>query len=174
MSTMQDVAALGAGLLEPVARDRDRVLRAPDRVDRDLDLPPELLELVDRCRTLEVCRDERGSLALLAEEERELRRRGRLARALEAREQNDGRRPAAERELRASLAHECGQLVVDDLHDLLARRQALQDVGAERPLLHGRDELLHDDEVDVGLEKREPNLAHRARQVLLGEATAAF
>ena len=61
-----------------------------------------------------------------------------------------------------------------DLHDLLARREAAGDVLAERPLLHGRDELLHDLEVDVGLEQREADLARGPRDVLLGEAAATF
>jgi hypothetical protein len=58
---------------------------------------------------------------------------------------------------------------VDDLHHLLARGEALGHVGAERTLAHPPDELLHYLEVDVGLEQREPNLAHRARNRLFVE-----
>ena len=88
-----DVAALRLRLLDPVARDRDRVLRRAVEVDGDLDLLAELLELVDRGRPLEVGGDERRRLALLlAEEQRELGRGGRLPRALEAGEQD---RPSA-------------------------------------------------------------------------------
>ncbi len=64
-------------------------------------------------------------------------------------------------------AEQFRELVVDDLHDLLARRQALADVLPERALAHVRDEGLDDVEVDVGLEEREPHLAHRARKRLL-------
>ena len=71
------------------------------------------------------------------------------------------------------VAHQPGELVVDDLHDLLARRQALLDVFAERQLAHLRDELLDDVEVDVCLEQREPHLAHRARDRLVVEDAAA-
>ena len=49
-------------------------------------------------------------------------------------------------------------------------REALQHLRAERPLAHARDEVLHDLEVDVGLEQREADLAHRARDRLLVEA----
>jgi hypothetical protein len=66
-------------------------------VDGDLDLLAELLELVDRGRALEVGGDHGRLLALLAQKQRELRGCGRLARALEAGEQ-DHRRRAAERE----------------------------------------------------------------------------
>ena len=165
-----DVLARLGGLRDSVARDRDRVLRAG--VDGNLDLPAELLELLDRGRPLEVGRDQRGLLALLAQEERELGGSGRLARALKAREQDDGRRPAGERELRAAASHQRGQLLVDDLHDLLPRRQALQDVLPERALAHALDELLHHLEVDVRLEQRQPDLAHRARDRLLVERPA--
>ena len=66
-----------------------------------------------------------------------------------------------------------GQLLVDDLHDLLAGVEALQDVLAGRALADLRDEVLDDLEVDVGLEQREPDLAHRLRDRLLVEAALA-
>ena len=78
-------------------------------------------------------------------------------------------RELAEREPRLALAHQRRQLLVDDLHDLLARRQALEHLLAERPLAHARDEVADDGEVDVGLEQREADLAHRARDRLLVE-----
>ena len=46
------------------------------------------------------------------------------------------------------------------------------DVLAMRPLAHALDEFLDDPEVDVGLEQREPDLAHRARDRLLVERAA--
>ena len=77
------------------------------------------------------------------------------------------RRSACEGELRVADTHQSGQLLVDDLHHLLAGREALGDVGAERALAHAGDEVLHHLEVDVGLEQGEPDLAHRARDRLL-------
>ena len=61
---------------------------------------------------------------------------------------------------------------MDDLHDLLAGCNALEDVLAERALAHLRDELLDDAEVDVRLEQGEPNLAHGAGDRLLVEDAA--
>ena len=81
-----------------------------------------------------------------------------------------GGRPA-NASLRVARAHQRRQLLVDDLHDLLAWRQALGHVLAERPLAHAGDEVLDDLEVDVGLEQREPDLAHRARDRLLVQAS---
>ena len=60
-----------------------------------------------------------------------------------------------------------------DLHDLLPGGEALQDVLAGRALPHLGDEVLDDLEVDVGLEQREPDLAHRLRDRLLVEAALA-
>ena len=63
-------------------------------------------------------------------------------------------------------SHQRGQLLVYGLHDLLAGREALQDFLAQRPLAHVGDELLDHLEVDVGLEQRETDLAHGARDRL--------
>jgi hypothetical protein len=169
-----DVAALCLGLLEPVLRDRDRVLCRPVQVDRDLDLLAELLELVDRSRPLEVGGHEGGRLRLLlAEKESQLRRRGRLSRSLQAGEEDHGRRPTRKGELGPAGAHELRQLLMDDPHDFLAGRQALRHGGAARALANAADEVLHHFEVDVGLEQGEADLAHRPREILLREDSAA-
>ena len=81
---------------------------------------------------------------------------------------------AAEGELGVAAAHERDELLVDDLHDLLRRREALHDLGAERALLDVRDELAHDLEVDVGLEQRQADLAHGGVDVLGGELAVAL
>ena len=58
---------------------------------------------------------------------------------------------------------------MDDLHDLLARSEALEHLLAHRLLADARDEVAHDREVDVGLEEREPDLAHGAADRLFVE-----
>jgi hypothetical protein len=163
------VQLLRAGTLEPL-HDRLDGVGALLAEDGHLDLLAELLELVDRGRALQVGGDEARLAAFLAQEQRELGRGGRLARALQAGEQDHRRRPAGEREPGVAGAHQGRQLLLDDLHDLLAGRQALGHVLAERPFAHTRDEVLHDLEVDVGLQERQPDLAHRARDRLLVEA----
>ena len=158
----------------PSLRARSRPLRVASTasfvsraVDGHLDLLAELLELVDRGGALQVGGDEARLAALLAQVQRELAGGRRLARALQAGEQDDRELP--ERETGLALAHQLRQLVVDDLHDLLAGRQALEDLLAERPLADGGDEVAHDREVDVRLEQREADLAHRTRDRLLVE-----
>ena len=75
--------------------------------------------------------------------------------------------------VRSPAAEERDELVVDDLHDLLAGGQALEDLGADGPLADAGDEVLDDLEVDVGLEEAEPDLAHRGVDVGLADAAAA-
>ena len=164
-----DVGTLISRALDPCRHRLDRV-RAGE--DGHLDLAAQLLELLDSSRALEVGGDERRLVVLLAQEHGELGGRSRLPRALEAGEQDHGRRLPGERELRAARAHQLRQLLVDDLHDLLAGRQAAHHVLAERPLPHACDEVLDDLEVDVGLEQREADLAHRARDHLFVQLPA--
>ena len=61
-----------------------------------------------------------------------------------------------------------------DLDHLLAGGEAVKHLGAHRPLLDAGDEVLHDREVDVRLEQRQPDLAHRLVDVVLGQPAAAL
>ena len=74
------------------------------------------------------------------------------------------RRQAARR-----LAEQREHLVAHDADDLLRRRQAPQDVFADRLGAHALDERLDDAEVDVRFEQRQPDLAQRRVDRLLGE-----
>ena len=67
------------------------------------------------------------------------------------------------------VAEQRQHLVADDLDDLLRRRQALEHVLVHRPIAHAIDERLDDLEVDVGFEQRQPDLAQRRLDGLLGE-----
>ncbi len=73
----------------------------------------------------------------------------------------------------AAAAEQFDQLVVDDLHDLLRRRQRCQDVLPHRLVLDAVDEGADDLEVDVGFEQRHANLAERLLDVLLRQPAAA-
>ena len=65
------------------------------------------------------------------------------------------------------------ELVVDDLDDLLAGGEALEDVGADGLLADARDEVLDDLEVDVGLEQGEADLAHGGVDIGFADPAAA-
>ena len=172
MSTITTSRPCEVGRLDAVARDGDRIAAGAALEDGHVDLPAERLELLDGGRALQVAGHERGLQALLDEQVRELAGGRRLARSLQAAEQDHGRRLGGERELRARRSEQLGQLLVDDLDDLLAGRQARQHLLADGALAHGGDERLDDAEVDVGLEQGEPDLAHRAIDVFLAQRSA--
>jgi hypothetical protein len=99
----------------------------------------------------------------------EFGRGGRLARALQPDHGHDARAGAVHRQRRATFAEQPRQLVVHDLHDLLAGRDGLEDRLAERPLLHALQEVARDLEVHIRLEQdaadlAEPVLDHRLRE----------
>src|SRR4051812_11187129 len=166
----QHVLAVALGLVEGPARDVDRVAVRALLVDGGAGLGAHLDELVYGRRPVDVAGRKRDrGVVLLPEPARELGRRRGLARALEAGHQDHGRRPGRERQPGRRAAHQRGELLVDDLDDLLAGVELLGDLHPGRPLLDRVRELLDDLEVDVGLEQREPDLAHRAADVLLGK-----
>ena len=142
-------------------------------MDRDVELLAQRLELVCRGGTVRIRRNEHRPAALLGDVARELGRARRLARALQADEHDHDRRRPGEAEGAVAGAEDRGQLLVDDLDDLLAGVEALQHVSANRPLADARHEVLDDLVVDVGLEQGEANLAHRGIDVGLGDAAAA-
>ena len=92
---------------------------------------------------------------------RKLRRRGRLARALQANQQHD-LRPAPGRAERGSrLSEQRQQLIPHDADNLLRRGQAVQHLAVDGALSHAGDERLHDLEVDVRFQQRQAYLAQR-------------
>ena len=70
-------------------------------------------------------------------------------------------------------AEHLDQRVVDDLDDLLARRDRAQHLLADRLLGRLVDELADDRQRDVGLEQRDAHLAHRRAHVGLVQRAAA-
>ena len=70
-------------------------------------------------------------------------------------------------------AEDRGQLLVDDLDDLLAGVEALEHLGADCARADARHEVLDDAEVDVRLEQRQPDLAHCGVDVGFGDTAAA-
>ena len=135
-------------------------------------LLPERLELVGGGRAVRVGGDEERPATELDDVPGELGGRGRLARALEA-DHGDDRRVARQVEGPVAGRQERDELVVDDLDDLLAGRQAVEDLVPDRPLADARHEVLDDLEVDVGLEQRQADLAHGGVDVGFADPAAA-
>ena len=170
----QHVIALQPGGIERAAGDVDRRLAGDDRQRRDLGLAAEHGELLLRGRAGDVERGHQDLLAvLLGQPLGELGGGGRLARALQADHHDHRRRRDREVEPRLLGAKHLDQRIVDDLDDLLARRDRAKHLLADRLLGRAVDELAHDRQRDVGLEQGDANLAHRAAHVGLVQRAAA-
>ena len=169
-----DVEGVLAGVLDGVLRDLHGVFVPLLGVDLDADLAAEDLQLVDGRRTVDVARNEQHLPALLRlDVGRELAREGRLARALETGDENDGRRPF-EADVRGRAAHELGQLVAHDLGEHLSGFHGFQHVLTQRLLLHRVGEGLGHLVVDVGVDERPADLLERLGDVDLGDAPFAL
>ena len=94
---------------------------------------------------------------------------GGLAGALQTHHHDDGRRLRADDELAVGLAHEADQLLVDDLDDLLAGKEAFHHFAADGAFGDGLHKVAHDLEVHVRFEQGELHFAHALAHVRLGE-----
>src|SRR4029079_15065111 len=103
----------------------------------------------------------------------ELGRQRGLAGALQAGQQDHGRRRLGEPQPTFLAAEDADELLVDDLDDLLRRVQRAGDLLAAGPLLDPGDELPDDRERDVRLEQGDADLTGRRVDVSGGRATAA-
>ena len=166
-----DVATEPLGLLDPLERGEDRILRIGEH--RHVDLTTERAELLDGGRTLEVGADEQRLAALRLEPQRQLAGGGGLAGALQTGHQDDGRRLGGVLDRQRLAAEDAGQLVVDGLDDLLAGVERLRAGGADRVLADAVADRPDDGDVDVGFEERRADLLHHLVDVGLGEATLA-
>ena len=158
--------------LDPGTGDLHDVLRGAIGVDGNVELRAQRLELVDGGRAVDVGCDESRRPSLGLELAGQFRSRRRLARSLQADEHNDGRRDAVEVQPRPLLAEHGGELVVDDLDELLCRRDGLDRRNADGLLLNPLDELARELEADVGLEQHTPDFPKPFLDVGVGEHAA--
>ena len=166
-----DVEPVLAGGVEPEPRRLDGIASV-ERVDRDLDLPAELLELVDRRRALEVAGDERRALASFR------RSSASFAAAVVLPEPcrpasriTVGGRPNASRESPEPIRAVSSSWTIFTTCWPGVRLFSTSWPSARSLTVAVKS--LRDLEVDVRLEQREPDLAHRLRDRLLVEAAAA-
>ena len=138
------------------------------------DLFAQNLQLAYGGRTVDVARGQQGPFVLVFQIEGDLSGGGGLAAALQAGHEDDRRRLGGHVELGLTAAHEGGQLLIDDLHHLLAGGEALQHLAAHGPLLDLGAEVLGHFIVDVRLQQGHADLAHGGVDVGLAEAAALF
>ena len=186
----QRVDVLFLRFLERVAADLDRdadglaVLGDLVRLGVEHDLRPagqlvvdlvgDGLELLDRGRSLQVGGAEHDAAPALLEVPRELAAGCGLARALQPAHHDDGRPGADAHDARLAVAaEELDEPLMDDADHLLPGLEALGDLGAERVVEDGVAELVDDVDVDVGLEERRADVAHRLADVGFGDLALA-
>ncbi len=161
--------ALGVlGVFQGFARDfEDALLLLADK-GRHFQLIGQGLQLVHGRRSIDVAGDEHRFAALFGEEFGELACGGRLAGTVEPDHHDAGGFPC---EFDAGIggAQQFNQFVVDDFDDLLAGLNALDDLDAERLLLHPLDEIAGNLEIDVGVQQRHTHLAQGLRDIVLGD-----
>src|SRR5690554_348203 len=80
------------------------------------------------------------------------------------------RRRTLEGEALVGLAHGRLELLLDDLDELLAGREALRDLLTHRTLAHPLDEVLDHRQGDIRLEERPAHLPQGVLDVVLGQA----
>ena len=168
------VKALGIGRFHGRAGDVHRVLGRLGGMHCHPDIGPQALELLDGRGPLHVRGHEIWLLALPLEALGQLARGGGLAGALEAHQHDRHRRFAAQIQPGRLPAQECGELLVDDLDDLLGRGQRPHDLFPHRPLPDALDEGLGDLIVDVGFKQSQAHLAQGLAHLGLIELAPAF
>ena len=168
-----DVAQVVDGVADGALGDRHRVCTVAAE-DAHALLVAEGLQLVCGRRAVDVAGGKQRGVAHLGETVGELGARGGLAGALQAHHHDDAGDAAAEVEAHGLAAQQGGELVVDDLDDVLGRGQAVHDIGREAALLGALDEALHHLVVDVCLEQRHADLLHGGVDVGLRQAALAL
>ncbi len=133
------------------------------------------LELRHRVRTLQIGRDEQRRVAGILQPISQLAGQGGLTGTLKTGEHDDRRRVL--REVQRTVhtrAEHAGELLVDDLHDLLGRIQRLRHLGAERAFADAAGEGAHHVKSHIGIQQRTADLAYRAVDVGVGKLAFAL
>ena len=142
-----------------LARDGDGVALGDRRMHGDSGARGDDAQLLDGSRPLQVAGDEHRSAALRRQMLRELAGDGRLARTLQAGEDDDGGCASREVERDVLATERCTQLRIDRTHDVLTRIEPGRDVRSDKSFAQPLDDAAHHGEVDVRLEQREPDVA---------------
>jgi hypothetical protein len=165
------VAAEAPGLVDARLGGGHRVAGLAEH--RDTHAIAQRAQLLDGGGTLEVGAHQQRVAPLLKEPAGQLGARGGLARALEAGHEDHGRRPRCVGDAHRLAAERFDQRIVDQLDDLLGGVERFVDALAHRPLADAGEHGLDDDEVDVGLEQGEADLAQDLVDIALTQHTLA-
>ena len=157
------------------ARDIHRLLAGDDRQGFDAGLLAQHFQLFLGRGPLRIKRRHEDFLLVpVLQAGRDLRRRGRLAGALQPDQHDADRRRGQQFQPLRLRAEHFDKLIVDDLDDHLTRRDGAQHFLADRFLLHLVDEIAHDGQGDVRFKQGYPDVAHGGGHVGFAQRPAAF
>ncbi len=149
---------MGLGGADGGFDDIDRVLLVSQGEDRQIDLLPDHLKLLDGRRTVDVGSHQKRPPPLLVQLQAQLAYGSRFARTLEAAEHHHRGRPGGGRKLCVRSSQERGQLFMDDFDDMLRRAETLHQLQPHGPLPDPRHEVLDHLEVHVGFQEGQTDL----------------
>ena len=169
-----DPIAIASCGVDPGLGDSHDVRRTAIGVHGHLELRAERLQLIDRGRTIHVRGDETGRFSLGFQLARQLGGSRRFSGALQADHHDDGGRHGAELQRLTTLAEHRGQLVVDDLDELLSGRNRAQLRDTDGLLLDPLEKFTGELKVDIGLEEDTTDFAESFLYVrFVEDATSA-
>ena len=146
----------------------------PHLKDGEIQLRANHLKLGDGGGAVHVAGHQQRALALLgADQPRQLRHVGGLTGALQAHHHNDAGGLGGVGQPGVGAAHQRGQLLVDDLDDLLPRRETVQNVLPHGLFADAGHKVLDDFVADVRFQQRHAHLAHGQADILLADAALA-
>ena len=167
------VAAVVPGVTDGVFGDGDGISLALLEY-RQVQLAAHDFQLFNGCGTVHVAgRKQRALCVLPAHQPRQLGGGGGLAGALETHHHDHRGAVVGHGQLGGAAAHQICQLLVDDLHHLLGRGQAVQHVGADGPLRDGGHEVLDHLVAHVGLQQGQADFPHGLPDVVFRQAALA-
>ena len=168
------VVSLGLGVLDAFAGDGHGVLALQIHVDGHVNLLCQHAKLLNGCGTIDVAGHEQGAAVFLRlEQECEFAREGGLTRTVETCHEDDGGM-ALELEFLCRTSHECGQLIVYNLHEQLSRLHGGEHVLSEGLLLDSIGEGLGYLIIDVGIKEGAAYVLERFGHVDFRDAAFAF
>ncbi len=171
----QRVMTPGLGPGQRLRRYLDRILILAAIDHRDFTLASQHPQLFHCGWTINVSRGQyRMTFALGLEPSRELRNRGRLARALQADDHDFDRRLDLQIEFTRRPAHRVLQLGRDETQQVLLRRERAEHFLPERLASDMLDKIANNLDIDVGFEQREPDFAERIFDIALGDSPLAL
>ena len=165
------INVLAARRFDGAVGDVDRVLVRGAGEKLDTHFTRQGFQLTNGRRAVDIGTDhQHGFLVPLFKEARQLGHGGGFTSTLQTRHHNDGRRPGRQVKGLVALAHHPLQLLLDDFHKYLARRQAALHFLADGPLAHAFDKRLDHRQRNVCLQQGHAHFTQGFLDIVFGKA----